>query len=140
MQLIRVKSETELYTPAVSKRDESLVRRVQIRVLKPQRETVRVRTLGWNQNALIAVQSCVATATAVCIYGVSSPVVMGGLAGAFIADCVIPVGDDFSMCTLGKEQASRVEKNPVLEMKSARRSLSEKAREEMSEFDREYPW
>jgi hypothetical protein len=30
--------------------------------------------------------------------------------------------------------------NPVLEMRSARRSLRDKAQEVMSDFEREYPW
>ena len=30
--------------------------------------------------------------------------------------------------------------NPIIEMRSTRRSLRDKAREEMSEFEREYPW
>jgi hypothetical protein len=30
--------------------------------------------------------------------------------------------------------------NPILEMRTARRSLREKAREGMSDFEREYPW
>lgn len=34
----------------------------------------------------------------------------------------------------------RVPGSPVLEMRSTRRSLRDKAREEMSDFEREYPW
>ena len=30
--------------------------------------------------------------------------------------------------------------NPILEMRPARRSLGDKARKEMSDFEREYPW
>jgi hypothetical protein len=30
--------------------------------------------------------------------------------------------------------------NPILEMRPANRSLAEKAREELSEFERDYPW
>lgn len=31
-------------------------------------------------------------------------------------------------------------KSPILEMRPANRSLAEKAREELSEFERDYPW
>jgi hypothetical protein len=36
--------------------------------------------------------------------------------------------------------AVRAPVNPILEMRSARRSLRDKAQEVMSDFEREYPW
>jgi hypothetical protein len=38
------------------------------------------------------------------------------------------------------ESETPIAAGSILEMRSARRTLREKAREEMSEFEREYPW
>lgn len=49
----------------------------------------------------------------------------------------------FMSCATGTETEiaeAPAKVNPVVEMRSARRSLRQKAQEEMSEFEREYPW
>src|SRR5712692_484162 len=39
-----------------------------------------------------------------------------------------------------QSEPRQVTTNPILQMRSTRRSLRDKARKEMSDFEREYPW
>ncbi len=84
-----------------------------------------------------------ATAATVLVWGFCSTGVAFHTAGTPPRDSVM-----FDIVTTSswsqKGESSKGEReqarNPILEMRPARRSLRDKAREEMSEFEREYPW
>jgi hypothetical protein len=101
------------------------------------------RRLKWEETHNIAVSAFSATTATVVLCEPCAPV-----------GIVVPQGFVFSESTVMKpsikvhsqdrlesaHSESRGTASAILEMRPAHRSLKDKAREEMSDFDRDYPW
>jgi len=89
----------------------------------------------------VAVFTCTACTVAAEVENV--PTGLDALSGLYLAanaTLVQTVGFFVTSVVSSAPTPKEIVKSPILEMRPANRSLAEKAREELSEFERDYPW
>jgi hypothetical protein len=107
--------------------------------------TVAVSTSRhWHENAGSAVVYEVSVTTGPVVLEANIPA-GNKIAGLILVDesmlVTLPIAGHLVIGSSDQSRAeSRPATNPILEMSSARRSLRDKAREVMSDFERDYPW
>jgi hypothetical protein len=110
----------------------------------PAASAVR-RLPSWNQTAdFVLISSYTATTASIVVCDEAvllnvgyAPLVLDEATALALAG---PIEVEPSSGPASTEAASQSVRNPILEMRPARRSLEDKARKELSAFDREYPW
>ena len=126
MQLDHFKDDTVTYRPEAARRPGGLTVRSASR-----------RVQDWGNTDKFIVSSFTATTAAIVFYtGVASVV-------GFVDNSVV-FGEFIAGHARNPLTPTRIEapsgSRPILEMRPANRPLADKAREELSEFERDYPW